>query len=102
MTKTAPMYRVRERREPWDFMTSAELAGCRFATEQADKPDDPQLPEPIFYCHGEDCPVREVIVSMKLFGTAAPKAYTCPVCRGPLEKIGYRKMTTLEPVEQPA
>jgi hypothetical protein len=81
------LYRVREPRSAWDPISSAELANSLVALDPCgDRPDYPAFPEEVWYCEGEDCTVRQVLVHHKhLDGIPEKrKRLHCPACGAPM------------------
>ncbi|HTU19245.1 MAG TPA: hypothetical protein VMG10_14390 [Gemmataceae bacterium] len=95
------LYRLRQRdRNRFDPISSAELMSMIFVTEKAAKPDNPQLVDAEWYCHNEDCDVREVRVHVKYLDGPAPKQpppMKCPSCGEPMGFHHYLREVALVP-----
>lgn len=83
------------------FITAAELDSAKFATEPADKLDNPRLPYGEWYCTNEACVVREVRINAKLLdpGDRLPEQLRCPACGKRLKFHHWLTVTTLLKVE---
>jgi hypothetical protein len=98
----AKLYRLREPKVGWEFLTASEFAGALFPEEACNAPEDPDAPEGEWYCHNEDCDVREVRVSLKYLDAPPPRPpeMLCPLCGGPLVFHNYLRTLTLVQVRQ--
>jgi hypothetical protein len=80
------------------FYSMGDLMGVVSVAVRTARPDHPALPTVEVYCPNTDCVVREVTVSMKLYGEPEPAKFYCPVCRtGPMKFHNYEEERTLFP-----
>lgn len=73
-------YVVKQKKAGFNPVPLSELMEAKFCHEPADAPEIPDQPEGEWYCHNEECVVREVIVSAKLFDGEKMPAMDCPAC----------------------
>jgi hypothetical protein len=62
-----------------------DFASHRAAAE----PESPEMPFGEWYCHAEECDVREVRIHFKLFGKPMPAELRCPCCGSALKFHHY-------------
>jgi hypothetical protein len=88
------LYRI-EPREEIRIMSMSELLSAKFATEPAPEPDCQFTPRGEWYCNAEECVVREVTISAKLYGESMPDLMRCPACGEALEFHHWLRDVTL-------
>jgi hypothetical protein len=96
------LYRVRPESPPGPYRMNlvplSESLASRYCYEPAGKPDHPQTPHGEWYCHTEDCVVRQVTVRCKLFGEKMPEM-RCPACSEPMAFNHWLHTVTLVPAQ---
>jgi hypothetical protein len=63
-----------------ELISSNDFARAKFCRKPVAKPECEHTPRGEWYCPNEDCVVREVEISVKLFGEPMPAAMKCPAC----------------------
>jgi hypothetical protein len=88
--KAGQLYRVRKSTGQFpEVITSKELMEGLYPEVPSARPDSAACPTGEWYCHNEDCVVREVRVSAKYLGgrpPSKPPAMNCPACG---ERMGF-------------
>jgi hypothetical protein len=97
------LYRVREESHDGGFqfnlISSAELDSAKFARIEANKPKCAVTPQVEVYCVNEDCCVRKIEVSVKLYDEPGMPKLVCPACGGPVKMHGFVEYEMLLPVK---
>jgi hypothetical protein len=96
------LYRLRpEPENGFYFFRASELADLIFIRESGSEPQNPYCPRMAWYCHDEDCVIRQVETSAKYLDRdppATPPTMRCPACGSDLEFLHYLHEVTLEPM----
>ena len=95
MAEELTLYR-RWPRPPSRAMTSTELMEGIHYTIASDESDSSQCPEGEWYCDNQNCVVRQVTVSCKLFGEPLP-TMKCPACRSRMKFNHWLRSESLVP-----
>ena len=72
------LYKVRQKKKPFDMINGEEFNGAKFCRITVEKPN-PRSPKGEWYCMTSECIVRECTVHCKTEGEPLPKMW-CPVC----------------------